>query len=378
MFQLKNKTILIVSQQDWGDMFISKHHYALELSKLGNKVYFINSPDQKSKLKPGQIIIKETNHNGLFIVSHRFFFPYFIRFKSKFIFDKLITIHINNIIKKIGQPIDIVWSFDIANAIPLKNFPASYKKIFMPVDEPTNQKAIKAAESADIILSVTNEIIAKYADYNVPKYFINHGVADIFINKNINTQTNDPIRVGLSGNFLRPEIDRKILLQIVRSNSGIIFECWGAVSYKNSNLSPDEDLDTVNFIKELTSAPNVIAHGVLSPSVLSERLKEVDLFLICYDIKKDQSKGTNYHKILEYLGAGKVVVSNNVTTYQSFPGLLEMSKSRENNNELPGIFDQVIHYIKMYNAVEQQQKRINFANQYTYSSQIAKIESLLN
>jgi hypothetical protein len=378
MFQFKNKTILIVSQQDWGDMFISKHHYALELSKLGNKVYFINSPDQKNKLRPGQIVIKETNHSGLFTVSHRFFFPYFIRFKSKFIFDKLITIHINNIIKKIGKPIDIVWSFDIANAIPLKNFPASYKKIFMPVDEPTNPMAIKAAESANIILSVTNEIIAKYKDYAVPKYFINHGVADSFINKDINVDNNDPIRVGLSGNFLRPEIDREILMQIIRSNTKIIFECWGSISYKNSNLSPEEDKATIEFIQELTSFPNVIAHGALDPSILSERLKAVDLFLICYDIKKDQSNGTNYHKILEYLGTGKVVIANNVTTYHSFPGLLEMSNSRDNNNELPGIFNKVIHNIKVYNAIEQQQKRIDFAKQYTYRRQIAKIESLLN
>src|ERR1700757_3422349 len=122
MFQLKNKTILIISQQDWGSMFISKHHYALELSKLGNKVYFINSPDQKNKLQPGQIIIEKTQYAGLFTVSHRFFFPYFIRFKSVFLFDKLVTIHINNIIKKIEEPVDIVWSFDIANAIPLKSF----------------------------------------------------------------------------------------------------------------------------------------------------------------------------------------------------------------------------------------------------------------
>ncbi|HTC00688.1 MAG TPA: hypothetical protein VK705_08400 [Ferruginibacter sp.] len=378
MFQLNNKTILIISQQDWGGMFISKHHYAIELSKLGNKVYFINSPDQKNKLKLGQIVIEETKYEGLFTVSHRFFFPYFIRFKSAFFFDKLVTIHLNNIIKKIDQPIDMVWSFDIANAIPLKNFPASYKKIFMPVDEPTNQKAIRAAESADIILSVTNEIIEKYADYNVPKYFINHGVAEIFINKNINTQTNDPIRVGLSGNFLRPDIDREILLQIIRSNTGVIFECWGSISYKNSNLSPDEDVDTVNFIKELTGLPNVIAYGVLAPLILSERLKEVDLFLICYDIKRDQSNGTNYHKILEYLGTGKVIVSNNVTTYKAYPGLLEMGQSRDNNDELPALFNKVIKDINAYNVAKEQTKRIDFAKQFLYQNQLEKIESFLN
>ncbi|HTB53358.1 MAG TPA: hypothetical protein VK718_11355 [Ferruginibacter sp.] len=376
--QLKDKTILIISQQDWGDMFISKHHYALELAKRGNRVYFINSPDQKAKLKPGQIIIEETRHAGLFTVSHRFFFPYFIRFKSAYLFDKLVTIHINKLIRKIGRPIDIVWSFDIANAIPLKNFPASIRKIFMPVDEPTNAKAIKAAETADLILSVTNEIIEKYSGYSVPKYFINHGVAEIFINNNINTDINDPIHVGLSGNFLRPEIDRETLLKIIRSHPAIIFDCWGSVNYKNSNLSPDIDNNSVLFVKELCSLPNVVTHGAVNPLVLCEQLRKVDCFLICYDIKKDQSNGTNYHKILEYLGAGKVIISNNVTTYKAFPGLLEMVESRENNNELPALFNKVVDNIKEYNAAVQQRKRIDFAKQYLYSSQLVKIESFIN
>ena len=43
----------------------------------------------------------------------------------------------------------------------------------------------------------------------------------------------------------------------------------------------------------------------------------MDAFLICYDVEKDQSKGTNYHKVMEYLAYGRPIVSNYVSRYAS-------------------------------------------------------------
>ncbi len=372
--KLINKTIIIISQQNWGDMFVSKHHYALELSKKGNKVFFINSPDQNKELNYGQVKIEETKYPNLYIVKHRFFFSYILRFKARFIFDKLVSIHINRIINKINSHIDIVWSFDISNTIPLKFFPKKALKIFMPVDEPLTKSGIAAAETAGIIISVTNEILEKYYQYDVPKLFINHGVAETYINEIFQENINSPIRVGLSGNFLRPDIDRKTLLEIVKTNPNIIFECWGSIHYKNSNLSSYADKEAAEFVDKLCNLPNTVIHGPINPLILSEKLKEVDCFLICYDIKKDQSKGTNYHKILEYMASGKVIISNNVTTYQNHPDLIIMSQSRENNNGLPVLFKNVIQDIREHNSLAKQQTRISFTKGYLYSRQIEKIE----
>jgi hypothetical protein len=47
MTVLKNKTILVISPNNWGTMHISKHHYAIELARLGNSVYFLNPPNQE-------------------------------------------------------------------------------------------------------------------------------------------------------------------------------------------------------------------------------------------------------------------------------------------------------------------------------------------
>ena len=54
---LKGKTILILSPQSWGKMFVSKHHYAIGLAKKGAVVYFLNPPDQENHQPKGDITI---------------------------------------------------------------------------------------------------------------------------------------------------------------------------------------------------------------------------------------------------------------------------------------------------------------------------------
>jgi len=358
-------------------MFISKHHYAIELAKLGNKVYFLNCPDQRNELRPGQIKIIDTEYPNLHVIDHRFFFPFIIRYKGGQLFYKLVTIHIRRILKKLKEEIDIVWSFDNSDAIPLRCFPESATRIFMPVDELSAEKWIVAAKGADMIASVTDEILEKYSAYNIPKLFLNHGVSSIFINHNIHEGTNTPIQVGLSGNFLRPDVDRITLLKIIEAHPDIIFNFWGAVNYVNANIAAEGDQEAISFTNKLSSLPNVKAHGVVNVETLSSKLKEVDCFLICYDIQKDQSKGTNYHKILEYLAAGKVTISNNVTTYQKYPGLLVMPQTRENNDELPALFENVVKNLNKFNSIDEQQKRVDFANNYLYVKQIEKIATFL-
>ena len=361
-------------------MFVSKHHYAVELAKAGNEVYYINGPDQENKLKPGEIIITPTEITGLYLLEHRLFYPYIIKFKAQSLHHYLMRIHINNILKKINKKEGIVWSFDISNTIPLKCFPQSFTKIFMPVDEPLQPIAIKSAKGAQIMFSVTEEILNKYAEYPIPKHFINHGVAEFFFSSDGVSVQNNPIHIGLSGNMLRPEIDHETLLKIIEGNPNIIFDMWGTVNPSNSNLVALKyaNKNSLNFVNKLSSLKNVNLHGQLKPEKLAKELQTVDGFLICYDIQKDQSRGTNYHKVLEYLATGKVVVSNNISTYTKIPGLIEMVESRINNEELPRLFSNVISNISCYNSLEKQQQRINFAKNMTYKNQIEKINFFIN
>jgi len=379
MSMLQNKTILILSPQSWGKMYVSKHHYAVQLAREGNQVYFLNPPVDKDPV-PGKSIHIEpvTTCAGLFLIHHRLYFPYNLKFHFIGLFHFLMKPHIRRILGMIGRPVDVIWSFDLGNLYPFRLFPSRALRIFHPVDEPRNQTAIDSAKGGQVIFSVTREILDKYNDFPGQRHFVNHGVGENFLLPvDVNREFVNPVRVGLSGNFLRSDIDREVLLQIVRENPKVVFECWGSYASSQSNLAGSSDENTEAFIRELQAATNVILHGSIGAEKLARELHRMDAFLICYDIEKDQSKGTNYHKIMEYLSTGKVIISNNVTTYKEYPELIQMVEERDNNRNLPVLFREVISNLQHFNSPQLQERRIGFSRDNTYSRQIGRIGQLL-
>jgi len=376
--QLTNKIILIISPQAWGNMFLAKHHYAIELAKHGNVVYFLNPP-QKDAVKNGVEIVKSNVVDGLYLINHSISFSYKIKFKWIGLFHFLMKFHIKKIEARIGKKIDIVWSFDLGNYYPFKYFSSSSFKLFNPIDEPLNKAGIDSANGCQIILSITKEILEKYSHINVPKHFFHHGLADDFVSQDkTNIVKDNLVRVGLSGSWLRTDLDTNCLIKIIDENPEIVFEFWGAYKAKENNIGGGSDKDVELFITQLQQAKNVVLHGAVNPKKLAIEFQRMDAFLITYDILKDQSKGTNYHKVMEYLSTGKVVISNNITTYSGLPNLIEMTISRTHNNDLPQLFKTVINNLQYYNQPEFIAKRKMFAFGNLYSNKISEIEKALN
>ncbi len=381
MPDLRNKAILILSPQNWGTMFLSKHHYAIELAKKGNKVYFLNPPaqDKPFNLKPHVANAPSGVVEGLYLVNHRFGFPYTLKFHAKPLYNMLVGLHIRKIIRSIGGAPDIIWSFDLGDLYPFRLFRSGAYRIFHPVDEPLNKTAIDSATGANVIFSVTKEILEKYAGFDIPRHFINHGLSDEFMGlPGFEKDGPPPIRVGFAGNLLRDDIDREIMLRIVRENPEVVFECWGSYTGKQSNIGGSGDSLTETFIASLKKCENVILHGAVPTAVLANEMQRMDVFLICYDVRKDQSRGTNYHKIMEFLSTGKVIVSNNVTTYKDRPALVQMVKERDNNEGLPALFKEVIGHLDDYNRPARQEERRTFARDNTYETQIERIEKIID
>ena len=380
---LANKTILLISPQSWGNMFIAKHHYAISLAKRGNKVFFLNPPDNNMfslANKRQRIQIEaQPNYPGVYLIWHTLYFPFLFKFHAKPVFDWLMHKQIKDILSCIGDKVDIVWSFDLENLYPLHNFATSLK-IFHPVDEPRSQQALQAANGAQVLFSVTTEILEKYQHLPAKKYFINHGLTEEFVVASVDNNIgkgNVNLQVGLSGNWLRQDIDHACLLNIITENPAIRFNFWGSYKLRDTNIGGSNDEDTRNFIEALIKLPNVVMHGVVSSVQLAIAFKDIDLFLICYDVMKDQSKGTNYHKVMEYISTGKVTVSNNITTYQRYPELVQMVAERDNNDKLPALFHEVVTNISYYNSDELNQMRKDFARNNTYAQQINRIEEVL-
>lgn len=315
---------------------------------------------------------------SLFCIYHKINFPYFIKFHAIGLFHWLMKRQVKKILNSIGRPLDIIWSFDLENLYPFRLFPEKVLRIFHPVDEPRTNNAIHAAEGADVIFSVAYEILEKYHSNKALKWFINHGISADFLNlEQIEHKGRENLHIGVAGNLLRPDIDHKIFLQIIDENVDVIFECWGSYHHKDANLAGDDNSDVQYFIKSLQQKPNVKLHGAVGTQELVKGFTKMDGFLICYNVLRDQSKGTNYHKIIEFLSTGKVVISNNVSTYNSYPGLIEMVKERNSNESLPVLFKQIINDIDVYNSKTRMEYRINFANNNSYQKHLNEIEHVI-
>ena len=105
-------------------------------------------------------------------------------------------------------------------------------------------------------------------------------------------------------------------------------------------------------------------------------IRDIDGFLVCIDPEADSNKGSNSHKILEYLNTGKVVISNYISSYSDKRDLIAMV-DENSNSKLPDLFKKVISNLSSYNSIEFQKKRIEFALDNTYAKQIDRIETYL-
>jgi len=383
---ITGKSILVVSPQRWGVMHVSKHHYAVELARLGNKVYFLNPPvldlNTSVEIKPHESI------ENLNIVSYRLFFPYNLRFHLRWLYDWLMRLQILSVLKAIGVSFDIAWCFDTNLFADLRAFGAE-KVIYHLADQVMSEAGVRAASSADLIVSVDQALLAKLKTVNVPKLVVGHGIAEPFalqaekrlftdqVEKSDDNSAGKKVQVGYVGNLLISSLDRVTFRQIIEENNQVFFNFWGAYNASGSNIGVCNSPDVTSFIDFLESSKNVILHGGVSPEKLAGEIQPMDLFMLCYDVRNDINDGCNSHKILEYLSTGKVVVSNRMSTYEACDDLIRMC-SYDDNSDLSSLLSITISRLSICNSNELQKKRIFKALDNSYSKLIDLVFKNLN
>ena len=369
MFQFKNKSILILSPEDWGKSQLSKHLYAKELSK-NNTIYFLHTsphPHQHHFIETQ--IVKENItliHLKNVVRGINKLPSFLIDIQNKQIIKKLLQI--------IDKRIDVVWSFDQSKFQNLRQFNASVK-IFHPVDyiEKASPYLTRIANSADVVLSVSQAIIDEI-ETTTSKHFINHGLDNIFIQKNDIEKRPDfilenKINVGYVGNLQIKLMDWEALTNTIKLNTDVNFVFIGPD--KSSNIGGSKTFKQLDVIKSLN---NTYFTGAMTKEELQRTLSYFDAFLISYDHKKFPIQVSNSHKILEYLSTGKVTVSNYISTYDGS----DLIESVNDNSLLPNKLTEVIKNLAKFNHQEKIDARIKFAKANLYPKQIAKIETLLN
>ncbi len=370
------KKAIVVSPQSWGKMFISKHHYAIELSKLGYEVYFVNPPKENKLGGLPRVKIEGTVYENLVTVNHTLFFSKYLKFHMPLFHHIFIFIQRWFLLKKIGKP-DLILSFDLTNNFPLKGLVC--KKIFFAADEPRSIHNFVSARNADFIVSVSQHILDLYERHfpRTKKLLINHGLSEEFLNipKNL-PEKYEGINIGLSGNFLFNDIDYPVLLQIVLGNLEVKFHFYGNHS-SESNIGADSSKATLDYLEQIKHSNNCIFHGVLGKRELALELNQMDAFLICYHPQKGQSSGSNSHKILEFLSTGKVIFSSHFSYYAGTDLFCVNQINDENIVILNRLKSDILHLSKL-NSPLLANIRKEFAQNHTYTQNLNNILSFLN
>jgi|TARA_Y100000294_G_scaffold174833_1_gene193640 hypothetical protein len=370
MRTLQNIVILIISPEAWGINRISKHHYAVELSNRDNKVYFLNPPEIDSREYQIEHI---SNNRNLYIIKS----PQLIRglnhipFNIRKYFHRMLA---KQILREIVHRVDVVWSFDPYRFQFMRAFGARFN-IYHAVDVHKNKVELDIVNNADLLLASSDRILDKFKAIDMPKFKINHGLAEYFINGKNNDvsfiEHPEKINVGYVGNLHYHFLDVDILREIIVWNPDIDFYFIGP--YEKSNLS--QRINNYDFIEFLKSRINVYLLGSVPSWQLPGYLSQCDLFLMCYSGDRNIAEMANPHKILEYLSTGKVVVCHYIDEYRSMRDIIELV---DNNKLLPSTFHRVVENLNHYNSQHKSNRRIWYARANTYAKQIERIESIIN
>lgn len=358
---LDNRKILIISTEEWDHIKLSKHHYALELSKKGNKVFFLEPPTRE---KTNYYLKEKKINDNLIVIKNRFFFPYNLKFHFSFLFNNLVKFHVKLLLKRYGK-FDIVWNFSSLYQ-DLKIFQSNFI-IYHLVDMPKDKVFIKGLSGCDLVITVVEEIYDLINHKN--KLLIGHGLSNQFLDFTIkDSNTSEKVNIGYCGNLMLNSIDRDLVVKLIINYPDIHFHFIG----------PFED-DLSEFIKTLKISKNVTLYGKLLPEDITVIYKEIDAFIICYDktssFEQNRNNSSNSHKILEYLSTGKVVISTHINAYKN-SNFLEMVPEDTNEKYLK-LFNQVIKNLSNYNSKEKMESRMKFAHENSYLNKILEIEKVI-
>jgi hypothetical protein len=376
MFRFHNQTIFILSPEAWGIMRISKHHYAIELVRMGNRVYFIDPPDLKQEIRGS---ITETPE-GVRVVRYKPF-ARGRRILGGRLFTWLQSFQLRRrILKSAGRP-DVVWCFDMGTFDDLDIFGARLR-IFHPVDHNMERTAPRVAGKADFVFSTSPRILEYMKRSDQRGIVVQHGLngsmeqyAQAERERLTRMADTPPFRgtIGFWGSLFKESLDTRKILRLVEAYPAYSFHFWGAHNLTDNNLTGRKDRAVMTFIDSLKAKSNVCLRGVRSSADFCLEISEVDMFINIefeYSLRWDNG---NPHKIMEYLATGKPVFSTPVIMYAD-KGMLFESAGEDVVEDMRQFLSEWEHWA----GVQQRLRRIDYALSNTYRQQLGRIEAFVS
>jgi hypothetical protein len=349
-FQFKKKVVLLISPEDWNHVFVSKHHYAIELAHRGNEVYFLNPP-----LEDGEAlkITPVNEHHGLYNVSYKIFFRG-LRFLPSFLMRAIERKFIQAIEKQIGKKFDVIWNFENSRFYDLRFAGKNVLKIYHQVDHTQIFHPETAARTADIVFAVNTPIFDELKPFHkltfkMPHAFqgsLSHQASEI-LNGHYIYKKRERLKAYYVGNLDFYVIDKALMEELVKANDRVDFVLIGPYDAKGETYSRLNKYGHVQFM------------GKVPAKEIPGHLSDADLLFFVHDPKLISSS----HKILEYFASGKLIVSTYLLEYEQWKQLLNMQPDEASFLKA---FKESVTNIEQHNDPARMKQRICFAMEHTY------------
>ena len=289
-------TILITSNEPWGSIWFSKHHYANELSKLGYEVYFLN-PVKKwsiSNIFSFKINIENVSKN-LNIVNYKNNFPV----KLFPVFFTRINDNINErkLLRQINTKSIIWWKFDAFRFLKNK----TGKSIYHVVDPYRHFWQDKhLAKESDLIVCTNPKFIPFYKPQNYNTLFVPHGIStDEF---NVNEENVNNIRLtyddfALIIGTIYDDFDFELMQYLAQNNIKILI--IGKENNHNALWPIIKQHKNVNYL------------GVMHAKDLKDYTAASKVCLVVYKPDSRKEFGSRSPlKIMNYIAQNKPVITS--------------------------------------------------------------------
>jgi hypothetical protein len=356
--KLENKNIIIVSNEEWGNTWFSKHNYAWKLSEK-NKVYFIDPPQKFSPLNifKKNLIIK-TPFNNITVIKYKNILPVKIDFLRQ-INEYFVLNKINHFLTKNKVYEPIFWTFDPIRLSKIEILKPS-KVILHTVDKYlfTYKSEKILSKKADLIIAVDEEIAECYKPYNNKIIVVPHAIqSDEFLEeyKNISLRK----RAVYVGN-IDIRLDFKYMEYIIENFPDIDFYFIGKIN----------DKVKIIFNSMLEKNKNIFHLGEKHAKELKYEIQKTDF---CILFKDQNIPGNNIasHKMLQYFAQGKPIFSNILSHYKEISNLLYMENDKKKMKEL------IHNFITNGEDHNLREKRIEYAKKHTFDNALLKIQENL-
>jgi len=356
------RTIFLISPEAWNFVYVSKHHYAMELAKRGNKVFFIQPP--RPDIDMDVVIQPVTGIDNLFLVEYK---PLIrgLRFLPAFVMHLVERKFLRKLERLATVQFDTILNFENSRFYDFRFAPNGVKKIYFQVDEDQNYHPVKASTTSDITFTINEYILNLLKPYQPNIFRITHSFHGCLSSEaqmildggGAFPVTKKTITAAYVGNIDNAYVEKNILLQLIKDNPEVVFKLVGPYNK-----------ETYRLFEPYT---NIKLTGKVDYKDIPLLLMDADILLL---LLNKRFLGSS-HKMMEYLASGKVIISTAIEDYSGADHLINIASGKEDYLQK---FKDIKENISKYNTSDKMKERIMYAMERTYSRNLDRIDAYID